>query len=169
MIDYQIGTKVLGDWEIIRLIGEGSYGKVFELKKNSFGVESKAALKMIRIPKNHSEIKDALSDGMDEKSVTTYFRDIVELFVREIAIMTELKSHPNIVTCEDYSVMDHEGTIGWDILIRMELLTPLTEHAMSHKMTQNDVKNIAIDMCEALVFCQKKALIHRDIKRIIFS
>lgn len=33
MIDYQIGTKVLGDWEIIRLIGEGSYGKVFELKK----------------------------------------------------------------------------------------------------------------------------------------
>lgn len=108
---------------------------------------------MIQIPKNHSEIKDALSDGMDEKSVTTYFRDIVELFVREIAIMTELKSHPNIVTCEDYSVMDHEGTIGRDILIRMELLTPLTEHAMSHKMTQNDVKNIAIDMCEALVFC----------------
>ena len=44
MIDYQIGTKVLGVWEIIRLIGEGSYGKVFELKKNSFGVGSKAAL-----------------------------------------------------------------------------------------------------------------------------
>ena len=163
-MEYTIGTKVFGDWEIVREIGEGSYGKVFELHKSNFGVKTKAALKLIRIPKSVSEIKEALSEGMDEKTVTSYFEDIVQQFVKEIAIMTDLKSHLNIVSCEDYEVREHEGTIGWDILIRMELLTPMQEYMQAHTMTEEVVRKLAVDMCEALVFIQKKGLIHRDIK-----
>lgn len=163
-MEYVIGTKVFGDWEIIREIGEGSYGKVFELKKEQFGITSKAALKLIRIPKTTAEIREALSDGMDEKSVTSYFKGIVEQFVKEIAVMSELKGHPNIVGCEDFVVNAQEGSIGWDILIRMELLTPMLEYELQHKWTEEQVKKLAMDMCEALIFCQKKGLIHRDIK-----
>lgn len=163
-MEYVIGTRVFGDWEIIHEIGEGSYGKVFELKKEQFGVVSKAALKVIRIPKTTSEIREALSDGMDEKSVTGYFKGIVEQFVKEIAVMSELKGHPNIVGCEDFVVNEQEGSIGWDILIRMELLTPMQEYELKHKWTEENVKKLAMDMCEALIFCQKKGLIHRDIK-----
>ena len=163
-MEYVIGTKVFGDWEIIREIGEGSYGKVFELKKEQFGITSKAALKLIRIPKTTAEVREALSDGMDEKSVTTYFKGIVEQFVKEIAVMSELKGHPNIVGCEDFVVNAQEGSIGWDILIRMELMTPMLEYELQHKWTEEDVKKLAMDMCEALIFCQKKGLIHRDIK-----
>jgi len=163
-MEYVIGTKVFGDWEIIREIGEGSYGKVFELKKEQFGITSKAALKLIRIPKTRAEIREALSDGMDEKSVTTYFKGIVEQFVKEIAVMSELKGHPNIVGCEDFVVNAQEGSIGWDILIRMELMTPMLEYELQHKWTEEQVKKLAMDMCEALIFCQKKGLIHRDIK-----
>ena len=54
-MEYTIGTKVFGDWEIVREIGEGSYGKVFELHKSNFGVQAKGALKLIRIPKSVSE------------------------------------------------------------------------------------------------------------------
>jgi len=163
-MEYTIGTKVFGDWEIVREIGEGSYGKVFELHKSNFGVKANAALKLIRIPKSVSEIKEALSEGMDERTVTTYFEGIVQQFVKEIAIMTELKSHANIVSCEDYVVKEHEGTIGWDILIRMELLTPMQDYLTKNAMTEETVRKLAIDMCEALVFIQKKGLIHRDIK-----
>lgn len=163
-MEYVIGSKVFGDWEIIREIGEGSYGKVFELKKEQFGITSKAALKLIRIPKTTAEIREALSDGMDEKSVTSYFKGIVEQFVKEIAVMSELKGHPNIVGCEDFVVNAQEGSIGWDILIRMELLTPMLEYELQHKWTEEQVKKLAMDMCEALIFCQKKGLIHRDIK-----
>ena len=163
-MEYVIGTKVFGDWEIVREIGEGSYGKVFELKKEQFGITSKAALKLIRIPKTTAEIREALSDGMDEKSVTTYFKGIVEQFVKEIAVMSELKGHPNIVGCDDFVVNAQEGSIGWDILIRMELMTPMLEYELQHKWTEESVKKLAMDMCEALMFCQKKGLIHRDIK-----
>lgn len=119
---------------------------------------------MIRIPKSNSEIREAMSEGMDEQSVTTYFEGVVKRYIKEIAVMSELKSHPNIVACEDYQVENHAGNIGWDILIRMELLTTLTNDQLKNPMNEETVKRLAIDICEALVFCQKKGLIHRDIK-----
>jgi len=165
-MEYTIGTKIpsMPGWEIVRELGEGSYGKVFEVHKNNFDVTTKAALKLIRIPKSVSDIREAMSEGMDEQSVTTYFEGIVKRFVKEIAVMSELKSHPNIVACEDYVVEPHAGNIGWDILIRMELLTPLVNYQLKHPMNEEMVKRLAMDLCEALVFCQKKGLIHRDIK-----
>lgn len=165
-MEYKEGTKIpsMPGWEIVRELGSGSYGTVFEVQKKNFEVTAKAAVKLIRIPKSVSEIREAMSEGMDEQSVTTYFEGIVKRFVKEIAVMSELKSHPNIVACEDYVVESHAENIGWDILIRMELLTTLTNYQLKNPMNEETVKCLAMDICEALVFCQKKGLIHRDIK-----
>lgn len=163
-MEYTVGTKVFGDWEIVREIGEGSYGKVFELKKSQFGITSKSAMKLIRIPKTTAEIREVLSEGMDEQTVTSYFRDIVERFIREIAIMSEVKGHPHIVACEDYAVQEHEGSVGWDILVRMELLTSFSNYLLENQMTEEKARQLGIEICEALDFCQQKGLIHRDIK-----
>ena len=161
---YEIGTKVFGDWEIVRELGEGSYGKVFEIRKKSFDIVVNSALKVIRIPRSVSDIKNALSEGMDEKSVTTYFQGMVSEILKEIATMNRVKGHGNIVSYEDHCVLEREGEIGWDILIRMELLTSLTDYQLSHKMTEKDVRKMAMDLLAALVFCQKQGMIHRDIK-----
>ncbi len=161
---YEIGTKVFGDWEIVRELGEGSYGKVFEIRKKSFDIVVSSALKVIRIPRSVSDIKNALSEGMDEKSVTTYFQGMVSEILKEIATMNRVKGHGNIVSYEDHCVLEREGEIGWDILIRMELLTSLTDYQLSHKMTEKDVRKMASDLLTALVFCQKQGMIHRDIK-----
>lgn len=164
MAEYEKGTTVFGDWKIMDDLGSGSYGTVYKIEKTEYGITTHAALKVIRIPKSQADIKDALGEGMDEKSVTSYFQGMVDSLVREIAVMTTLKSHPNIVAYENHKVMAHPGSIGWDILIQMELLIPLRDYQMSHSMTEADVRRLALDMCNALVFCQKKALIHRDIK-----
>ena len=162
--NYEKGSLVFGDWKIVEDLGSGSYGTVYKIEKTEYGITTHAALKVIRIPKNQSEVRDVLSDGMDEKSVTSYFQGMVDSLVREIAVMSTLKSHPNIVSYENHKVEAHPGTIGWDILIQMELLTPLREYQKEHPMPETDVRRLAVDMCSALVFCQKKALIHRDIK-----
>ena len=163
-MEYTIGSSVFDGWEITRMLGEGSYGKVFAIEKTDFGFTTKAALKLIRIPKSPAEVREALSEGMDEKSVTSYFEEIVERFVREIAVMSQLKGHPNVVSCENYRVEPHAGTIGWDILIKMELLTGLQDYQQTHPMDEAAVKNLAEQICRALVFIQKQGLIHRDIK-----
>ena len=58
----------------------------------------------------------------------------------------------------------HTDGLGWDILIRMELLTPLYEYRFRHTMQEKDVLRMGVELTDALSFCQKKGLIHRDIK-----
>ena len=38
-------------WKIVRLLGEGSYGTVYEIERKDMAVTVKAALKIISIPK----------------------------------------------------------------------------------------------------------------------
>ena len=73
-----------------------------------------------------------MSDGLDEKSATLYFDNIVSDIVKEIILMNDLKGNTNIVSYEDHKVIKHEEGIGWTIYIRMELLTPLYDYKEIH-------------------------------------
>ena len=174
-MEYQKGTKVFDQWEITDEIGQGTYGKVFVVEKNEYGVRTKSALKVLTIPSSVSEIRSALSNGMDEMSVTSYFKSRVENIMRECAVMSTLKSCENIVHFEDYTVLEHHPqahgvsmnspeNIGWDILIRMELLTDLDSFQLRHSMKESDVIKMAKDILNALIYCKKKGIVHRDIK-----
>ena len=151
-------------WECVRLIGTGSFGKVYEIQREEFGKTYKAALKVITVPQNPSDIQNAYDDGMDEKSVTDYFRSFVESITDEFSLMAEMKGYTNIVSYEDHMVIPHEGEIGWDILIRMELLTPVQTWHNNHPLTEEDVIKLGMDICRALELCGKKNIIHRDVK-----
>jgi len=151
-------------WYIKSLIGEGGFGKVFEIERQEFGVTYKSALKIITIPQSESEIKSVMADGMDEASVITYFKNVVKDIVSEFIIMSKLKGNSNVVSYEDHVVVEHEEGIGWDILIRMELLTPLVDHVQKETLTRKDIIKLGIDICKALELCQKHNVIHRDIK-----
>ncbi|MGN0202922.1 MAG: serine/threonine protein kinase [Coprococcus sp.] len=152
-------------WQNKRLLGEGSFGKVYEIYREEFGFPQRAALKVITIPQSASEIDMAYQDGMDQKSVTDYFHSFVEELVSEFALMYQLKgNNTNVVSYEDHMVVQHEDSIGWDILIRMELLTPLPEYIATHPLSELDVVHLGIDICHALEICRNYGLIHRDIK-----
>lgn len=161
---YKKHEPIFNSWYIKSLLGEGSFGKVFEIQRQDFGVTYKAALKAITIPQNQSEIKSVMADGMDEASATAYFRQLVEDIVSEFVLMSKLKGNSNIVSYEDHLVVEHTEGIGWDILIRMELLTPLIDHIRQVKLSRKDVIKLGIDMCKALELCQKYNIVHRDIK-----
>ena len=161
---YKKYEPLFGAWSITKLLGEGSFGKVYEIEREDFGETYKAALKVVTVPQNESEIKSVIYDGMDGESVAEYFGTLVKEIVSEFVLLSKLKGNSNIVSYEDHQVIPHEGKIGWDILIRMELLTPLMEHAQRTEFSQRDVINLGIDMCKALETCQKRNIIHRDIK-----
>ena len=151
-------------WHVIRFLGEGSYGKVYEIEREEFGTKIQSALKVISIPKNKNDIKELMTEGMDEESASMYFRGFVEDFVRECQIMSNLKGNSFIVSFEDYKVVEHKDEIGWDILIRMEMLTPFVEYLGSHRLSKDDVLKLGISVCKALELCEKQNIIHRDIK-----
>lgn len=161
---YRPGDVVLGNWTLGRKIGEGSFGQVFEATREDFGVTYRAAIKIITIPQSESEIKSARSEGLDDGSITSYFRSFVEEIVQEFVLMSKLKGNSNIVSYEDHTVLEHQDHIGWDIIIRMELLTPLLDYIQKCPLSRQDVVKLGIDITRALELCQKHNIVHRDIK-----
>jgi len=161
---YRPGAQVLGDWNIVSCLGEGSYGKVFEIERSEFGQTYRAALKVITVPQSSAEVRSVISEGMSVSQAEAYFHGIVEELMHEFSIMFKLKGTANIVSCEDLRVLEHPDGIGWDILIRMELLHPLLPYVYEHPMARRDIIRLGIDICKALELCQRYNIIHRDIK-----
>ena len=150
-------------WETVREIGRGSFGAVYEIERDVFGHPERRALKVITIPQSNSDIDELYDNGYNEESITATFRSHMESIVSEYELMRELNSCENVVNCDDFRVVQHDDGIGWDIYIRMELLTPLTK-AIGRDVSEDEVVNIAKDICSALVTCKKRNIVHRDIK-----
>ena len=163
-MEYTTRSVVFNDWIITREIGQGATGKVFEIEKSGYGITVKSALKVIRIPKSLSDIQAVRNEGMTMASVEDYFREFVDEILREVRIMVSLKEHPNIVSYEDHCVIPHEAEVGWDVLIKMELLTPLSEWQGTHQMDEQTVIRLGKEISSALAYAAEHDLIHRDVK-----
>lgn len=156
--------QALGDWKIVKLLGKGQYGRVYEIRRIDFGTVYQAALKIITIPEQDDEYAEISISDINDAVSSDYFKSVLEDFTREFSLMAKLKGHTNIVGYEDHQVISEENGPGWTILIRMELLTALTEYVCENKMTRRDVIRMGIDLCRALELCQRMNVIHRDIK-----
>ena len=156
--------KIWRGWKVDKFLGQGSFGKVYKIVREDFGHTYEAAMKVIEIPQNQSEVEMAMNDGMTGESVTEYFKSMVEDIVEEFTVMSKLKGNSNIVSYEDHEVVRKEDGFGWEIYIRMELLTPLFKYLEDNPLKVKDVIQLGIDMCKALESCQQCNIIHRDIK-----
>ena len=157
--------KVWPEWQVeSKPIGQGSYGVVYKAFRKDHEVESTAAIKVISIPQNESEIESLRFEGLSLDETKAYLQGVVSDFVSEIQLMESFKGVQNIVSVEDYKVVEKEGEIGWDIYIRMELLTPFTTYSYDKMLSEKEIMKLGIDICTALELCKKRNVIHRDIK-----
>ena len=157
-------------WKIVREIGTGSYGKVYEIKKeNSYAKTENSALKVISIPPQNLDVQSYSEElGLDEEGFSAMVKHQMESITKEFSLMSQLKGNSNIVSYEDHSVIEHEGEPGWDIYIRMELLVPLTEYLrnnnIENSVDESFVVKLGTDICKALTVCENHNIVHRDIK-----
>ena len=164
MEEYRKYEPIFGSWYLSKLIGKGSFGKVFEIRREEFGKTYRSALKIISIPQDDDDVRSRIAEGTDIASVTEYYEEILKEIVNENEIMSQLKGNSNIVSYEDHQIYRHDDGIGYDILIRMELLTPLLDRMLRSKLEESEVVRLGIDICKALEVCHRKNIIHRDIK-----
>jgi serine/threonine protein kinase len=164
MDEYRKYEPIFGSWYLKKLIGKGSFGKVYEITREEFGTTYRSALKIITVPQDDDDVKSRMSASRDIRSVSEYYEGILKEIVNENEIMSQLKGNSNIVSYEDHQIIPHDDGIGYDILIRMELLTPLLDRMLERPLTQEEVVKLGIDICKALEVCHRKNIIHRDIK-----
>lgn len=157
--------QIWSDWHAEeKPIGKGSYGTVYKAVRQDNNLTSYSAVKVISIPQDPSEIDTLRSEGLDLNQSKTYLKSVVDDFVNEIQLMQSFKGTQNIVSVEDYKVVPKTDEIGWDIYIRMELLTSFNEYVCDKKLSEQDVIKLGIDICTALEMCESRNIIHRDIK-----
>ena len=161
---YRIGDTIFNDWEIVRKIGEGASGIVFEVKKRGQDIPLLAAVKVIYVPKDESVTESYINEGFEPATVTTYLQNVVDELTDEIKIMASMKGFPYVVSCEDYSVVKKPSGHEWEILIRMELLTSLQAYQKNRTITEAEVWKLGTQLAEALALFEERGIIHRDIK-----
>ena len=153
------------EWEIVKYLGGGAYGVVYEIERNISGIQEKAALKIVSRPKDNSEIESYYDNGYDEASIISSYESEIRNYIKEYKLMKELQGQSNIVSCDDFKVVPHENGIGGDIFIRMELLTSLAQVLRKkEKLSEQEIIKLGKDISHALILCESKNIIHRDIK-----
>ena len=152
------------DWKIVKYLGVGAYGKVYEIERDISGVQEKAALKIVSRPKEESELEADYQNGYDRESIAVKYTEILQEYINEYKLMKELQGQSNIVSCDDFALEKNPNGIGGKIYIRMELLTPLQKVTKERLLSEEEVIKLGKDICKALILCESRNIIHRDIK-----
>jgi eukaryotic-like serine/threonine-protein kinase len=129
----------IGPYRVLREIGEGGMGTVYEAEQIS-PVRRKVALKLIKW-------------GMDTKAVVARF----ESERQALALM----NHPCIASVHDAGSTD-EGRPYF----AMEYVPgiPITDYCDKHRLSIPDRLELFIQVCDGLQHAHQKGIIHRDIK-----
>ena len=156
---------LFGKWRLQEIIGEGSGGTVYTVTDGDGNV---CALKVIAVS-GEDETWGVLSPSPTHgEQVETYLDEITADIMNEVSIMHCLRGKRGIVGCQEYEVIacSVDGTPFRLILIRMELLTPLSRIMRQEEQPFDctQAARIGADLCAALAECHRQGIIHRDIK-----
>ena len=112
-------------WKIGKRLGSGSFGAVYRATRSDAltGITQEAAVKHISIPHSNEE-----ESGYSTQTLKEYYDQQLNQLVREINAMVELRGKPNIVAYEEHRIIPKANGLGYDLFLRMELLTSLTDY-----------------------------------------
>lgn len=156
-------------WYVQEHLGGGSYGDVYRITCQVYERTYEAALKVISIPKDQSELNEVELNCETKEDTITYFDQIRQSITSEIDMMEQLKGRTNIVSFEDHDIIPHNNgkDPGYDIFIRMELLEDFSSviGRESKQWTDNrQIVKMGMDIAEGIRICHTHNIIHRDIK-----
>ncbi|MEO8201971.1 MAG: serine/threonine-protein kinase, partial [Gemmatimonadota bacterium] len=132
--------QTIGAWHIVREIGQGGMGAVYEAHRVDDQYTKRVAIKTI-------------AAGRASDSLLRRFR-------HERQILARLE-HPNIA-----SLLDGGLTPDGQPYFVMEFVegTPLDEWCRGHRSTVNDRLSIFRQVCSAVQYAHEQLVIHRDLK-----
>ena len=175
MNNYDIKCKVIEEelrsvwpeWHVVCRLGGGTFGDVFQIYKEKYGIRVDSALKVIQVSSEMDTVELPFINPDDTEDDDGGQGNLPDSLRREIQIMEALRGAPNIVSIEDF-YFKQEGMTS-SLFVRMELLTSLKEvlsggngqHTLS---SIREIRKLGKDICTALMHCEKKGIIHRDIK-----
>lgn len=139
--DPLIGSVLAGSYQVIRLLGEGGMGRVYEARHTRLG-SKKFAIKLL-----HDEF--------------AYQSDILARFEREAQSAATI-DHPNVVEVVDVCRLEDGRPFIVTEFLDGEELGALLDRV--GKLSPDSAIRIARQICRALMAAHRKGIVHRDMK-----
>lgn len=156
---------IFGSWYVTEELGTGGEGSLYRIcRTDALGHDYYSALKAVSAPSSTSEIASLMAGGMQISEVAEYYESVLENTTHEFELLAKLRGNSNIASYEDHEIFRHKDGIGWDILIRLEELTPLVKYSIDEPLSAEEVARMGRDICRGLSLCKKYGIVHRDIK-----
>lgn len=131
----------LGPWQLIRLLGEGGMGLVYEGRHSQ--THQRSAIKILRTKLNVDDVA-------------------VQRFYREVQIMRRLR-HPGIIEIYEFEFREDVG-----FYLVMELLQGCTfaEYLSqrSVELSFRTIYRVVASVCDAMHYAHQQNIVHRDLK-----
>ena len=141
--------QVFGQYEIIRLLGVGGMGQVYEVRHNVMGTRHAIKLVKPELLKNSGAL---------------------DFFKKEARVMAQL-AHPHIVRVDDYGETDGVAWLRQELIEGVETaeggrLVTLDDYIQYHggQIAEAEVSECLRQFLVALDFAHSKGCIHRDLK-----
>lgn len=144
-------------WTVKRKLGDNDFAFFYEAECNEYGKTLKCTIA-------HFEINADFGINTDfSMPVKEAFEKEKEMIISNVLLPQILQSiEEHIVIVYDYKFFYDEKTI--DMFIRMEPLTNLEKYIQNKTIYSEFVIRMGIDLCKALEACERKEIIHRDVK-----
>ncbi|SDM53740.1 serine/threonine-protein kinase [Allokutzneria albata] len=139
----QPGRVVADRYRLIRRVGAGGFGRVWEARDEVLGID--VAVKELWLP-------PALSESEQAERLTRA--------TREARNAARLRDHPNIVAVHDVVI---EDDVPW-IIMGLVAGQSLEEHLKTGPLPAAQVAKIAADLLSALEAAHGAGVVHRDVK-----
>lgn len=132
--------ETIGHYQIIREIGRGGMGAVFEAVRNDGEFEQKAAVKLTN--------RNLFSD------------ELIRRFRAERQILARLE-HENIVRLLDGGITAHH--VPYFVMEFVEGIL-ITEYCAENNLDIKERLRLFIQVCEAVAYAHRQLIVHRDLK-----
>lgn len=132
--------QVIEGFELLRRVGRGGMGEVYEARKIGVDFEQRVAIKLLRL-------------GLDSE-------DMRRRFLRERQILAQLQ-HPGIARLLDGGI-SADG-LSW---LAMEFIegTHLQAAALAQKPSLPELLGWFLQVCDAVAYAHHRLIVHRDLK-----
>ncbi|HWR61407.1 MAG TPA: protein kinase [Clostridia bacterium] len=152
-----------GSWKADELIAQEDGCELYRVYKEEWGKQYVSTVKLLSFLVGRNDILEAQTLGLDPAELPLYFKSLVDI-QNEIELMYRLRGSSNIIAYEDHTVFEKKDGKGWDVLIRMEYLQPLSRVIPGNGLEASEAARLGSDICRALEVCAREGIIHRDIK-----
>ena len=149
-------------WKIEELLEKGLGGTVYKTTRSMNGIVMESAVKIAATPKE--QYFSAHLQGEDIQNFELY-KSKADDGIAEISCLLKLKSCNHVVNIEDFALVKRADDIGWDVFIRLELLRTLKDYLKDkQRLDEEEIIKLGLDLSDALIYCEKNGIVHRDIK-----